>query len=41
VFIIVKIESLKELSKSMPLRVSKKVKISKEIIKTKTDKKYL
>ena len=41
VFIIVKIESLKELSKSIPLRVNKKVKINKEIIKTITDRKYL
>jgi len=37
----VKIESLKELSKSIPLSVNKKVKINKEIIKTITDRKYL
>ena len=41
VFIIVKIESLKELSNSIPLRVNKKVKVNKEIIKTITDRKYL
>ena len=41
VFINVKIESLKELSKSIPLRVNKKVKTNKEIIKTNTDRKYL
>ena len=41
VFINVKIESLKELSKSIPLRVNKKVKINKEIIKITTDRKYL
>ena len=41
VFIIVKIESLKELSNSIPFKVNKKVKINKEIIKTTTDRKYL
>ena len=41
VFIMVKIESLKELSKSIPLSVNKKVKINKEIIKTIKDRKYL
>ena len=41
VFIMVNIEILKELSKSIPLKVNKKVKINKEIIKTITDKKYL
>ena len=41
VFINVRIESLKELSNSMPLKVNKKVKINKEIIKTITDRKYL
>ena len=35
----VNIESLKELSKSIPLKVNRKVKINKEIIKTITDKK--
>ena len=33
--------SLKLLSKSIPLRVNKKVKINKEIIKIITDRKYL
>ena len=41
VFINVRMASLKELSKSIPLRVNRKVKNNKEIIKTIIDKKYL
>ena len=41
VFIRVKIESLNELSKSIPLNVNKKVKNKKETINTIIDKKYL
>tara|TARA_B110000914_G_C15088822_1_gene276357 strand:+ start:167 stop:352 length:186 start_codon:yes stop_codon:yes gene_type:complete len=41
VFIKVKIESLKAFSKSIPLKVNRKVKNNKEIIKIITDKKYL
>ena len=41
VFVKVKIESLKEFSKSIPLNVNKKVKSNKEVIKTIIDKKYL
>tara|TARA_B100000795_G_scaffold246310_1_gene211915 strand:- start:658 stop:765 length:108 start_codon:yes stop_codon:yes gene_type:complete len=33
--------SLKEISKSMPLKVNRKVKNNKDIIKTIIDKKYL
>ena len=38
---IVKIDSLKELSKSMPPLVNKVVKSNKDITKINTDKKYL
>ena len=41
VFIRVKIESLNELSKSIPFKVNRKVKNNKEIIKIITVKKYL
>tara|TARA_B110000208_G_scaffold42775_1_gene56555 strand:+ start:625 stop:765 length:141 start_codon:yes stop_codon:yes gene_type:complete len=41
VFINVKIDSLKELSNSMPLSVSREVKKSKEITNIIIDKKYL
>jgi hypothetical protein len=41
VFIKVKIESLKAFSKSIPLKVNRKVKNNKEIINIITDKKYL
>tara|TARA_B110000971_G_C19608629_1_gene319368 strand:+ start:79 stop:279 length:201 start_codon:yes stop_codon:yes gene_type:complete len=41
VFINVKIDNLKELSKSMPLIVNKALKNNKEIIKIIIDKKYL
>ena len=41
VFIKVKIDSLKEFSKSISLNVNKKVKNSKEITKIIIDKKYL
>tara|TARA_B110000438_G_C15291273_1_gene426972 strand:- start:205 stop:393 length:189 start_codon:yes stop_codon:yes gene_type:complete len=41
VFIIVKIESLKELSKSIPLKDNKALKKNKEITKAIIDKKYL
>jgi hypothetical protein len=41
VFIIVKIDSLNELSIFIPLIESKHVKNNKEIIKTNIDKKYL
>jgi len=41
VFINVRIASLKELSKSIPLRVNRKVKNKNDIIKIIIDKKYL
>jgi len=41
VFINVRMESLKELSKSIPLKVNRKVKNSMDMIKIITDKKYL
>ena len=41
VFINVKIDNLKELSNSIPLKVSKEVKNSKEVINIIIDKKYL
>ena len=41
VFVKVNIESLSEFSKSIPLKVSKKVKNNKDKIKIITDKKYL
>ena len=41
VFINVKIESLKELSKTIPLKVSKEINIKSEKIKINIDKKYL
>tara|TARA_B110000114_G_C14817011_1_gene287086 strand:+ start:81 stop:221 length:141 start_codon:yes stop_codon:yes gene_type:complete len=41
VFIRVKIESLNELSKSIPFKVNRKVKNNKDIIKIITVKKYL
>jgi hypothetical protein len=41
VFISVKIDSLNELSNSMPLKVNKKVKNNKETINMIIDKKYL
>jgi len=41
VFMIVKIDNLKELSKSIPLLVNKIDKNSNEITKINTDKKYL
>tara|TARA_B110000259_G_C13709217_1_gene279708 strand:+ start:238 stop:378 length:141 start_codon:yes stop_codon:yes gene_type:complete len=41
VFINVKIESLNELSNSIPFKVNKTTKSNKEIIKIIIDKKYL
>jgi len=41
VFIRVKMDSLKEFSNSIPLKVRKKVKSKKDIIKIITVKKYL
>jgi len=41
VFINVKIASLKEFSKSIPLKVNRKVKNNKDITKIIIDKKYL
>ena len=41
VFINVKMASLKELSKSIPLKVNRKVKSNKDIMKIIIDKKYL
>ena len=41
VFIKVKIDSLNEFSKSIPLKVNRKVKNSKDMIKIITVKKYL
>ena len=41
VFIKVNIDSLNEFSKSIPLKVNKKVKNNKDIIKIITVKKYL
>jgi|TARA_B110000459_G_C16224679_1_gene322358 hypothetical protein len=41
VFIRVKIESLKEFSNSIPLKVNRKDKNNRDIIKIISDKKYL